>query len=723
MKFSNKNEFMDAVREFTIQEGREIKFRKNESYRVRAICKWTTGEDEDMVRCPWVAYAFRDSEETCWQLKTFKNEHICPRMSKNRAANRRWLAGKLVKKLRRYPSLKHSEAKAYFRRRCDLDLNKSSLTRALMDARNIVYGDAAAQYGLVRDYAETLLKSNPGSTVKIGTYLQGDDPIFEKMYVCLDGCKKGFKAGCRPLIGLDGAFLKTRFGGQLSAVAQDANNHIYPIAWAIVDVENKENWRWFLDLLLDDLGDYMANKWASMSDMQKGLASAVKELMPNVHHRFCVWHLWKNFNKKWKEQEYRGLLWDCARETTRHGFDQKMDKLKRLNEGAWAYLDKWPREAWTRAYFRHDQKIDNICNNACEVFNSRIKEYRAKPIITLLEEVRMFTMRSIAKNKVKLSHHVGKLPPIQHSRLQKIRKESQKWTSIWSGDEEYQRFEIHGWPTNMAVDLGKSICTCRFWQITGMPCVHACAAISKINRNSEDFCHYWLTMKAYRDTYKHSLNPIPGQDLWERSEQNRPLAPKMKRKPRSTIQKRWKDADEEPSSVKKSKTETKLKRKYKEFTCTYYGTRGHTKRSCFHRKVDDLASALVSAAAAVVAKEKGSKARETRDPANAATSNTQPAEINENAPLAPGEGVDDANASEIDLTQPTYSQPENQEQVPPSDPPPPPQQVTRPDKLQSKRKKIFSVDPMQGATSGTAARLAEFMTFVPTPGFKPPTTK
>ncbi|XP_016186068.1 uncharacterized protein LOC107627758 [Arachis ipaensis] len=268
MKFSNKNEFMDAVREFTIQEGREIKFRRNESYRIRAICKWTTGEDEDMVRCPWVAYASRDSEETCWQLKTFKNEHIYPRMRKNRAANRRWLAGKLVKKLRRYLSLKHSEAKAYFRRRFDLDLNKSSLTRALMDARNIVYGDVAAQYGLVRNYAETLLKSNHGSTVKIGTYLQGDDSIFEKMYVCLDGCKKGFKAGCRPLIGLDGAFLKTRFGGQiLSAVAQDANNHIHPIAWAIVDVENKENWKWFLDLLLDDLGDYMTNKWAFMSDM------------------------------------------------------------------------------------------------------------------------------------------------------------------------------------------------------------------------------------------------------------------------------------------------------------------------------------------------------------------------------------------------------------------------------------------------------------------------
>ncbi|RYR28082.1 hypothetical protein Ahy_B01g052187 [Arachis hypogaea] len=66
MKFNTKQEFIDTVREFTSQEGREIKFKKNESYKVRAICKWTTGEDEDFVRCPWIAYAFRNHEETCW---------------------------------------------------------------------------------------------------------------------------------------------------------------------------------------------------------------------------------------------------------------------------------------------------------------------------------------------------------------------------------------------------------------------------------------------------------------------------------------------------------------------------------------------------------------------------------------------------------------------------------------------------------------------------------
>nr|XP_025703989.1 uncharacterized protein LOC112805880 [Arachis hypogaea] len=215
MTFTTKMEFKEAMREYCIQEGRRIWFKKNDNVRMKAVCK----------------------DESCgWLIET-----------KNRLANRKWLACKLAKKLRKYPNLRHSEAAQSFKTKCDLDLNKSSLTRALGDARSVVYGDAAAQYGMVRDYGLTLLKSNLGSTVTVGVIPQpnpNDDPIFEKMYVCLDGCKKGFLAGCRPLIGLDGAFLKTRHGGQiLSAIGQDANNHMYIIVYAIVPVENIENWR------------------------------------------------------------------------------------------------------------------------------------------------------------------------------------------------------------------------------------------------------------------------------------------------------------------------------------------------------------------------------------------------------------------------------------------------------------------------------------------------
>ncbi|XP_057760685.1 uncharacterized protein LOC130981066 [Arachis stenosperma] len=559
---------------------------------MRAVCK---GEE-----CGWVVYASMDSEGNCWQIKTFMDDHTCPRETKNRLANRKWLGCKLVRKLRKYPNLRHCEAAQYFKSKCDLDLNKSSLTRALGDARAIVYGDAAAQYGMVRDYGLTLLKTNPGSTVSIGVTPHpnpDEDPTFDRMYICLDGCKRGFKAGCRPLIGLDGTFLKTKHGGQiLSAIGQDANNHIYVIAYAIVSIENTENWRWFLELLHQDLGDYKQHGWCFISDMQKGLIHAVQDVFPNVHHRFCVWHLWRNFNKQWKDNQLRGLLWECARSTTQEGFVEGMKKLERLNKDAWSYLCKWPKNSWSRAFFSIAPKMDNICNNACEVFNSRIKDPRAKPIITLLEEVRMYIMRSIARNKVKLRNNDGILPPIQRSRLEKIRKESKKWVPMWSGDADYEIFEVHGWPTNMAVDLGKRSCTCGFWQLSGMPCVHACAALARAGRRPDEFCHSWLTMEAYNNTYGFHINPIPGQALWEKSPYNIPQAPKFKKKPGPIKKKRRKDADEEPSKGKKQKTS--MKRVHKKGHCRYCGESGHTKRNCHKRAVDEESAAVAAAAVA-----------------------------------------------------------------------------------------------------------------------------
>ena len=55
----------------------------------------------------------------------------------------------------------------------------------------------------------------------------------------------------------------------LSAVGLDGNNHIFVIAYVVVDIENKDNWKWFLTLLHEDLGDYIQNGWNFMSDMQK----------------------------------------------------------------------------------------------------------------------------------------------------------------------------------------------------------------------------------------------------------------------------------------------------------------------------------------------------------------------------------------------------------------------------------------------------------------------
>ena len=95
-------------------------------------------------------------------------------------------------------------------------------------------------------------------------------PQFGSFYKCLDGPKQAFKSACRPLIGMDGCHLKTKYGGQLLiAVGRDPNDQYMPIAFAVVEMETKETWKWFTNLLLEDLGDLNSNRWVFISDQQK----------------------------------------------------------------------------------------------------------------------------------------------------------------------------------------------------------------------------------------------------------------------------------------------------------------------------------------------------------------------------------------------------------------------------------------------------------------------
>ncbi|KAI3757682.1 hypothetical protein L6452_05225 [Arctium lappa] len=110
-------------------------------------------------------------------------------------------------------------------------------------------------YDKLWDYGEEVRRTNPRSTLKMSVEANPDGKTyFQGFYICLQGLKEGWISGCRRVIGLDGFFLKTICKGVLlSAVGRDGKNQIFPIAWVVVNIENKENWTWFIDLLKEDL--------------------------------------------------------------------------------------------------------------------------------------------------------------------------------------------------------------------------------------------------------------------------------------------------------------------------------------------------------------------------------------------------------------------------------------------------------------------------------------
>ena len=142
--------------------------------------------------------------------------------------------------------------------------------------KGLITGNEESQYGLLRDYAEMIRKTDVGSKVILQTKMENEnaEPKFKRMYIRYDAQKVGFLGGCRLFIGLDGCHLKGRFGGQLlSATAKDGNDNIFPVAMAVVEQENKDSWNWFLEQFADDIGRPEELNLVFISDRQKVLSS------------------------------------------------------------------------------------------------------------------------------------------------------------------------------------------------------------------------------------------------------------------------------------------------------------------------------------------------------------------------------------------------------------------------------------------------------------------
>jgi hypothetical protein len=77
-------------------------------------------------------------------------------------------------------------------------------------------------------------------------------PTFQRLYMSLTACKKGFRRACRHVIGVDGCFLKGHYKGKLLA--------------AIVEAKTTNNWSLFLETLVADLGPNGSIRWTFISD-------------------------------------------------------------------------------------------------------------------------------------------------------------------------------------------------------------------------------------------------------------------------------------------------------------------------------------------------------------------------------------------------------------------------------------------------------------------------
>ncbi|KAG8377164.1 hypothetical protein BUALT_Bualt09G0140000 [Buddleja alternifolia] len=232
----------------------------------------------------------------------------------NKLAKSSYIAKRLEKMIRNNPHVSNDQLRNAINRKCEVEVSSAKVSRAKRATIDKIVGLDSKQYALLWDYCETVRARNPGSLILLRRKEDVEPPTFDKMYMSLHAMKQGFLSGCRPIIGLDGCFMKTLFGGQLLvAVGRDGNDNMVPIAIA-VDIGGMES----------------ASKWTFIFDRQKGLIEALSELATYAEHIFCL----------------------------RHRIEPADPKIDENVKTTAEWLREVPFQHWCRAYFKTSCKSD-----------------------------------------------------------------------------------------------------------------------------------------------------------------------------------------------------------------------------------------------------------------------------------------------------------------------------------------------------------------------------
>ncbi|XP_074295497.1 uncharacterized protein LOC141623303 [Silene latifolia] len=316
--------------------------------------------------------------------------------------------------------------------------------------------------------------------------------------------------------------------------------------------------------------------WTVISDQQKGLIGAIESLWPEAEHRNCARHIYSNWSKNHKGKVLEKQFWKCVKATSKGDYECELAQLKGISKQAYDDFIRRSPEHFCKSFFKTHSCCDVVDNNMAETFNSFILLSRYKPIVSMLEDIRMALMERNRKNLELVKRFVDGVAPRISQKLEESYEQQQNCECKWNGEDTQSGFEVIHNGVSHAVNIDQKTCSCRSWDLTGIPCCHGMSALLYMRIQPETTLPKWYTLQTYKQTYSNFLKPVPGNTFWVREGEGMVLPPDIvKSKLGGTRRKaRRRDPDEVP------KNKSKYCRKGLPTKCGNCGEQGHDKRKC-----------------------------------------------------------------------------------------------------------------------------------------------
>ncbi|ONK76627.1 uncharacterized protein A4U43_C03F30310 [Asparagus officinalis] len=500
--FASPRAFRDALKKYAIAKNFMYKFIKNEGPRISVRC----AEDE----CPWRIYASKNSNKHELTIKKFNDTHTCEREGNrehNKLATQGWIASLIKDKLRETPDYSPRDIAKDFKKEYGLNLSYYQAWRGKSLAKKELHGSHEEASDQLPWFCEKLVETNPGS---FAVFEEVEDSKLGRLFISFRASINGFEHGCRPLLFLDSVSLKSaRQWKILAATGVDGENEVFPVAFAVIEDDSKENWQWFMLQLKSVLGT--SRTITFVLKRQNELEEKLAEIFPGCIYGYCVNSLIEEFKselddsltKELKEtavEDFASAVHACKVDE----FNAIIDKLKAESEKSAERVLSSKPEYWSNAFFK-GLRYGKYSSEASGTFNSWISIRNEPSIVQAVDIIRCKIMEMIYTRRENSNAWMTILTPSANDKIQEEIIKAQTLEVVHSTDNI---FEVRDEGKTDIVNIDTWECTCRRWQVIGLPCVHALAVVERTDRCASDLCSKYFTMVCYRETYAMSINPI-----------------------------------------------------------------------------------------------------------------------------------------------------------------------------------------------------------------------
>ncbi|KAL5561103.1 hypothetical protein UlMin_030850 [Ulmus minor] len=500
-EFPDVKAFRNAIKEAAIAQHFELRIIKSDLIRYFAKCA-TEG-------CPWRIRAVKLPNTPTFIIRSLEGTHTCGRNAHNghHQASVDWIVSFIEERLRDNINYKPKDILQDIHKQYGITIPYKQAWRAKERGLAAIYGSSEEGYCLLPSYCEELKKSNPGSIAEVFT--SGVDNRFQRLFVSFYASIYGFLNGCLPIVGLGGIQLKSKYlGTLLSATSFDADGELFPLAFGVVDVENDESWMWFLSELQKalEMNSEKLPKLTFLSDGQKGIVDAVRMKFPNSFDAYCMRHLSESIGKEFKNSRLVHLLWKAAYSTTTIGFKEKMVEIEEVSSEAAKWLRQFHPSRWALVY-SEGTRYGHLSSNI-EELNRWILEARELPIIQVIERIHSKLMAEFKERRLKSNSWFSVLAPSAEKRMVEAISRASPYQVLRSDEVE---FEVLSTERAFIVNIGTRSCSCRDWQLDGIPCSHGVAALISCRKDVYAYTEKCFRVASYRETYAEEIYPLAGK--------------------------------------------------------------------------------------------------------------------------------------------------------------------------------------------------------------------